>query len=195
MTAAPFRTVLLLCATLAAAAPAVRAEMNLLATDKLIEAIKANDPKTAEELLARGHDANASDDSQRTALMLAAVSGYDDAVALLIRYRASTNTADKFGNSALYYAAAGDNVGTIRLLLAAGADINIGNRQGMTPLMIAAAEGHIGAVQTLIERKADLQATDFTGRTAHDWARRNNRAAVSRVLERAEAAAAGRPGN
>ena len=173
------------CAVVFAAAPAARAQVNLLQGDKLIEATRTNDAKTAEELLARGHDPNVTDENRRTALMLAAASGYDEIVRLLLRYRAGVNSVDKFGNAALYYAAAGDNVGALRAMLDAGADIDTANRQGATPLMIAAAEGHLAAVQVLIDRKADLEATDFTGRTVQDWARRNNRSAVIRVLDRA----------
>ena len=195
MNAAPLRTVLLSCALLSAAfgvtffaVPAARAQVNLLVGDRLIEAVKANDARSIEELLARGHDPNVTDENQRTALMLAAASGYEDIIALLIRYRAGVNAQDKFGNAALYYAAAADNVGVLKRLLDAGANVDTANRQGATSLMIAAAEGHLASVQMLIDHKADLEATDFTGRTVHDWARRNNRTAVLGVLDRAAAA-------
>ncbi len=191
MIAAPFRLVLVICALLAAPASGVRAEINLLSNDKLIEAVKANDYRTVEELLTRGHDANVSDENGRTSLMLAAASGYEDVAEVLVRNRAGLNAADKFGNSALYYAAASDNVGVIQILKKAGANINILNREGATPLMVAAAEGHIAAIHALLDAKADLSLTDYTGRTARDWAERNRRSAALRVLDRALEAGSG----
>jgi ankyrin repeat protein len=51
--------------------------------------------------------------------------------------------------------------------------------------MVAASEGHLSAVQILIELKADTATTDFTGRTAYDWAVRNKRRVVIRYLKSA----------
>ncbi|MEX2454378.1 MAG: ankyrin repeat domain-containing protein [Rhodospirillaceae bacterium] len=182
-----------LCLALAAAAPA-RAAIDLLVNDRLIEAAKVNDLRTAETILARNHNVDAMDENRRTALILAAARGYEDLADMLVRYRASVNAIDGFGNAALYYAAAADNVGIIEILIDADASIDIQNRRGMTPLMIAASEGHLAAVQTLLAAKADPDATDFTGRTARDWARRNNRGAVLRILDRASGTAGGQAG-
>lgn len=165
-------------------APA-RAEINLLQNDRLIEAAKTNDVSTAEGLLARNHNVDALDENERTPLILAASRGYEDFVDLLVRNRASLNAADKFGNTAMFYAASTDQTGVIHILAEGGADLNAKNRQGVTPLMVAASEGRLAAVQTLVELKADLHVTDFTGRTARDWAARNNRRVVLRIIDAA----------
>jgi ankyrin repeat protein len=49
--------------------------------------------------------------------------------------------------------------------------------------MVAAGEGHLASVQMLLDAKADSSITDFTGRTAYDWAERNKRRAVIRFFK------------
>lgn len=161
------------------------AEIDLLKNDRLIEATKSDDLTSAESMLVRGHNVDVRDENRRTSLFFAAIQGNEDFVDLLLRFNPRVNAVDKFGGSPLYYAAAGNHVGVIASLAEKGADINIQNRQGLTPLMIAASGGHLAAVQALLDLKADSAVTDFTGRTAFDWALRNNRQAVVRFLKAA----------
>ena len=163
----------------------VHAEINLLSNDRLIEAVKANDIKGAEDMLLRKHDVDVRDQNGRTALFFAAIQGNEDFVELLLRFNPKIGAVDKFGSSPLYYAAAANHVGVIEMLAEKNADLNQQNRQGLTPLMVAASEGRLAAVQILIELKADTTTTDFTGRTAYDWAVRNNRRFVIRYLKSA----------
>jgi uncharacterized protein len=161
------------------------AQINLLSNDLLIEAVKADDLKGAEELLVRKHDADARDENRRTPLFFAVIHGNEDFVELLLRFNPKIDAVDKFGSSPLYYAAAANHVGVIKLLADKGADLNQPNGQGLTPLMVAASEGHLAAVQMLIQLKADAGVTDFTGRTAYDWAVRNSRRVVIRYMNSA----------
>ena len=161
------------------------AEINLLSNDRLIEAVKANDIDGAEDMLLRKHDVDVRDQNRRTALFFAAIQGNEDFVELLLRFNPKIGAVDKFGSSPIYYAAAANHVGVIEMLAEKGADLDRQNRQGLTPLMVAASEGHLYTVQILIELKADTTATDFTGRTAYDWAVRNKRRVVIRYLKSA----------
>lgn len=161
------------------------ADINLLSNDRLIEAVKANDLKGAEDLLVRKHDVDVRDENRRTALFFAALQGNEDFVELLLRFNPKIGAVDKFGSSPIYYAAAANHVGVIEILAEKGANLNKQNRQGLTALMVAASEGHLAAVQSLIELKADSATTDFTGRTAYDWAVRNKRRFVIRYLKSA----------
>ncbi len=162
----------------------VRAEINLLDNDRLIEAVNSNDLEGAEALLNRKHFADVVDAKQRTPLIIAAARGYEDLVDVLIRFRASVDAVDELGNSALFYAAAGDHTGVIEILKDAGANVNIKNRRGGTPLMVAAAGGRTAAVQMLLDFGARAGETDFTGRTARDWAQSNNRRTILNVFDR-----------
>ena len=159
------------------------ADINLLSNDSLIEAAKADDLKAAEDLLFRKHDVDARDENGRTALFFAAITGNEDFAELLLRFDPKIGAVDKFGSSPLYYAAAANNVGVIEILSEKGADLDQPNRQGLTPLMVAASEGHLDAVRVLVELKSDIAITDFTGRTAYDWAVRNKRQVVIRYLK------------
>jgi len=161
------------------------ADINLLSNDSLIEAAKADDLKAAEDLLFRKHDVDARDENGRTALFFAAITGNEDFAQLLLRFNPKIGAIDKFGSSPVYYAAAANHVGILEILAEKGADLDKANRQGLTPLMVAASEGHLAAVQALIRLKADTSVTDFTGRTAYDWAVRNNRRVIIRYLKSA----------
>lgn len=170
---------------LAALPGGATADIDLLSNDRLIEAVKANDIESAEDMLLRKHDVDVRDQNRRTALFFAAIQGNEDFVELLLRFNPKIGAVDKFGSSPLYYAAAANHVGVIEMLAEKDADLNQQNRQGLTPLMVAASEGHLEAVQILVELKADSTVTDFTGRTAYDWAVRNKRRAVIRYLKSA----------
>jgi ankyrin repeat protein len=159
------------------------ADINLLSNDPLIEAVKADDLKGAEEMLQRQHDVDVRDENGQTALFFAAIRGNEDFVEMLLRFNPKIGAVDKFGSSPLYYAAAANNVGVIEILSEKGADLDQPNRQGLTPLMVAASEGHLDAVRVLVELKSDIAITDFTGRTAYDWAVRNKRQVVIRYLK------------
>jgi len=165
-----------------AALPA-QAEIDLLKNDRLIEAAKADDLQTGESLLNRKHNVDVREENGRTPLFISAAQGAEDFVDLLIRHEAKIDAVDKFGNTPMYYAAAGGHVGVVEILLEGGAKVNNQNRRGLTALMIAASEGHLAVVQILIDSKADASLTDFTGRTAWEWAQRGNRRHVVRYMK------------
>jgi len=61
------------------------ADINLLSNDPLIEAVKADDLKGAEEMLQRQHDVDVRDENGQTALFFAAIRGNEDFVEMLPR--------------------------------------------------------------------------------------------------------------
>ena len=161
-------------------------EMDLLSEDKLIVAVIAGDLEAAEILLDHKHNVDVRDKNQRTPLSFAAEGGKEDFAKLLVRFNARVNASDKLGNSPLYYAASGNHAGIILMLIRAGAKPDKQNRHGLTPLMIAASQGHVYVLQTLLQAQADPTLTDYTGRSALDWAVRNARHPAARILKTAE---------
>ena len=77
------------------------AAINLLSNDPLIEAVKADDLKGAEEMLQRQHDVDARDENGQTALFFAAIRGNEDFVEMLLRFNPKIGAVDKFGSSPL----------------------------------------------------------------------------------------------
>lgn len=63
--------------------------------------------------------------------------GFEDAVLLLLNYRADSNIADWKGNLPLHLAAETGPLNVVRLLLDATADIGARNNAGLTPAELA----------------------------------------------------------
>ena len=149
-------------------------------------AVIADDLDAAEDILAHKHNVDVRDRNQRTPLSLAAEGGKEDLAKLLVRFNARVNAQDNLGNTPIYYAASSNHTAVISTLIRAMADLDNQNRQGLTPLMIAASKGHVDALQTLLEGQADPTLTDYTGRSALDWAVRNSRQPAVRILKNLE---------
>lgn len=178
---------LALCALLLSAAAAVsvpaRADINLLQYDSLIEATMSNDTDTVENLLDKGHFVDPRDDKKRTPLIIAAARGYVDIVDLLVLHKAAVNDVDEFGNTAMFYAAVHNNIDILGILIEAEGNVNAKNRQGVTPLMGAAEAGSVAAVEKLLDAHAKPAETDYTGRTARDYALQAGRRLVLSVFK------------
>ena len=94
---------------------------------------------------------NARDKDGRTALMLAANSGYRDIIALLRKRGADFNLRDNKGETALMYCmeGPGDNPKTLQLLLRLGADANVKSNAGKTALSIAQKQTYAESIHIL----------------------------------------------
>jgi hypothetical protein len=107
------------------------------------------DARVTEALLDSGANVDARDDKGRTALMLAAGFGYEDAVKLLVEHRADVNLSDNAGRTALMHAAAGKYVDAIPHLLESQADLYAKDRSGDTAVAIAQKSKNQVAVELL----------------------------------------------
>jgi uncharacterized protein len=117
-------------------------------------------------------------------LALAAFFGREGAVEVLLAHGAdpSTPARNNQGVNALHAALAGPNPDITQKLVKAGADVNLAQQDGVRPLHEAAHIGRTDLVQLLLEHGADRDATDVKGRTAADFARERDHAAVLQVL-------------
>ncbi|KAL6762244.1 ankyrin repeat-containing domain protein [Haematococcus lacustris] len=142
----------------------------------LHKAMQSQAPKLrlVEQLLAAGADAAARDRDGRTALHLAALTGCEARVRLLLHAaQADPDVQDAAGYTALHLAvhrACGSPV--MGMLLQAGADVNVADRDGRTPLHLAALRPHRHCAGTgccslaaLLRAGAAVDAQDKDGRT------------------------------
>lgn len=136
------------------------------------------------QMVEQGVDVNASDDGERTALMLASFNGHTEIAELLLNEGARVDDRNAEGRTPLIFAASGPFPDTVELLLEKGADSDaIDQVDEWSALMFAAAEGNKKVVQVLLDHGADQSLTDKDGESALDFARNNDHTEVAELLE------------
>ena len=152
-------------------------------SERVGDAAFQGNAKAVQELLSIV-DVNATDEGQRTMLMLASFGGHSTTVRLLCENKANPNLTDTNRRTALMYAASGPNAHTVEILLAHGAEVNMADGdEGYTALMFAAAEGHSDIVQMLLDNGADPDLRDIDGESALKFATDKNHHEVIAVLQ------------
>ena len=160
------------------------AQIDLLAEEPLIAAVVNGDEEEVRSLLTTGTRPDMRARNGDTALLLAARGGNAQIAQLLVDAGANTRTTDDLGDTALHIAAQQGDVVTLGVLLSAQfVDINSANSSGVTPLMQAARYGQTSAVEALLTAGADRDRSDFTGRTAYDWALESRARGLADLLQ------------
>jgi ankyrin repeat protein len=108
----------------------------------------------------------------------------DEAIRMLIRFKANVNAPGEDGFRALQIAAGKNRLTLMQSLLQAGADINATDTAGNTPLHRAASRGKPEAVRLLLQQKppADLSAKNAQGQTPFLAAAAGGEAEICDVL-------------
>ena len=119
-------------------------------------AVLGGDVSAVEAWLLGGGKVNAVNlslvpDRGKTMLMLAARSGIEYLVNLLLMRGAAVNSQDPSGTTALMFAASVGHVSVMRRLLWFGANPRLGNYSGQGPLQWAEARGHESCVAIIKE--------------------------------------------
>jgi ankyrin repeat protein len=120
----------------------------------LLSAVSSGSFENARLLLRKGADANARDNSGRTALWDAAISENTGLITLLMEYGADVNTRDNAGRTALMHAADLCYTWDIRALLDAGADPTVQDKRGRTalePQPVSVGDPKCATGRTMIE--------------------------------------------
>jgi ankyrin repeat protein len=79
------------------------------------------------------------------------------------------------------------NAAMVRVLLEAGADPDLPGTQNEPAIIKAANLGHVAVMRALLDAKVNMEATDMTGRTALESARRSGQNRIVAMLEAAGA--------
>lgn len=108
---------------------------------RLQEAAATGNTANLQAALEEGAKVEASDESGRTALMIAVESGKPDIMRLLLAHDANPNTPDKSGKTPLMVAARAGSIELVETLCEKGAKMTLKDSQGMTPAMHAKAGG------------------------------------------------------
>jgi uncharacterized protein len=153
------------------------AEPSMDLDQRLIRAVKANDPALAAQLIAAGADVNARDEIQDSAFLYAGAEGLNEILRLTLDNGADVRSTNRFGGTALIPASEHGHVETVRILIAAGVPVNHVNNLGWTALQEAVLLGDGGArqqavVEQLLAAGADPEIPDRQGRTALENAQR-----------------------
>jgi len=139
-------------------------------------------PGMLESVIQAGRDIDLELPDGKTALMIAAEQGYEQAVRQLLAAGAAPNARSRNGGTALMYAASIGNNTIVRTLLQSGGAVNSMNVEGKTALMAAASNGHADTVRILLGSGANVSTTSIHGRTALSYAQEAGHTAVVDVL-------------
>ncbi|RDW66000.1 hypothetical protein BP6252_09635 [Coleophoma cylindrospora] len=137
-------------------------------------------------LLSHGAFADVRDIDARTALIIAAESGFHDIMKILLEHGADVGLSDYKNRNVIHVSAGRGDTNCVQLLLEHGASIMIRDYYQSNPLHLAAAGGHESLVSLLLENGASLTATNHHGETPLHVATLQGHAGVVSILLAAE---------
>ena len=117
-------------------------------------------------LIDSGAVVNATNNSDRTALMMACFKGDIDAVNVLLNAGTDPNITDEYGETCIHDAVRGDACKEVlQTLIDNGANVNITNMDGETALLLACYERKVKLLDLLVSAGADPMIADDNGDT------------------------------
>jgi ankyrin repeat protein len=131
--------------------------------DDFFSAVRRDDSRTVESLLARGFDPNTVDPSLQPALFTAILDNSFNVAEVLARHPdTKVGLLNEKDESVLMLAALKGLNGVCTLLIEREADVN---KPGWTALHYAATGGHVKTIQLLLEHSAYIDAASPNGST------------------------------
>ncbi|KAI4892718.1 hypothetical protein NFI96_015301 [Prochilodus magdalenae] len=152
---------------------------------ELREAVKNGNYMSVKRALSSKEDYNLDqeDSSGMSLSMLAAASGQDDILRLLIKKGVKVNGRQKNGTTALMHAAEKNFLTTVAILLEAGSCLNAQTLGGETALMKACKRGNADVVRLLLEYGADCNILSKHKNTALHFAKLSNNLMVYDLIK------------
>eukprot|EP00743_Colponemidia_sp_Colp-15_P012055 GILK01013598.1.p1 GENE.GILK01013598.1~~GILK01013598.1.p1 ORF type:complete len:258 (-),score=41.92 GILK01013598.1:152-925(-) len=127
------------------------------------------------------HDPNQTDVLGLTPLHIAASSGDETCVNILLKDAVDIHIRDNYGFTPLYYAVTSRNPNVIKMLLEKGADINLPGFEGTTCLHRAAGFDTDEILGLLISHGAEVDVVDEDNRTPLHYAVNSRKPCVASV--------------
>ncbi|MGJ9413376.1 ankyrin repeat domain-containing protein [Aeromicrobium sp. CF4.19] len=152
-----------------------------------------DDVAAAGELIERGADVNAKDDTQQSAFLIATSEGYRDLLDLTLRHDADVDALDSFRGTGVIRAAERGHAGVVGRLLEHGVDPDHVNRLGWVALHEALVfakpeqrREYVETTRVLVASGADVTIrSERDGQTPAQLARTHGLDAQLRLIERA----------
>ncbi len=132
----------------------------------LIAAASVGDLELVKRLLAAGASAQATDDHNRSALLVAVYSRHTEVARALVVAGADVNRKDVEGNSPFLLAAATGQLEVVQLSLAHGADVGSTDGYDNTALIAACEHGNTEVVKVLLKAGVAVDHVNGQGWTA-----------------------------
>jgi ankyrin repeat protein len=137
-------------------------ESQAVLDQRLRDAAWANDVTAARDLIARGADVNAKDETQQSAYLVTTSEGYLDLLDLTLAHGADVASKDSFNGTGLIRAGERGHTGVVGRLIRAGVEVNHVNRLGWTALHEAIILGkgtpaYDDTVRVLVAGRADVR--------------------------------------
>ncbi|MET0965121.1 MAG: ankyrin repeat domain-containing protein [Nakamurella sp.] len=157
---------------------------------QLIAAAWADDIAAAGDLINRGADVNAKDETVQSAYLIATSEGFLDLLELTLANGADVASLDSFNGTGLIRAAERGHADIVGRLLGAGVAVNHVNRPGWTALDEAivygdGGQGYLDTVRALVAGGADLQRISGDGRSPVQHAEDNGFGSIRQTLQTA----------
>ena len=129
---------------------------------RLRDAAWADDVAAARDLIARGADVNAKDETQQSAYLVTTSEGYLDLLNLTLAHGGDVASKDSFNGTGLIRAGERGHTGVVGRLIQAGVEVNHVNRLGWTALHEAIILGkgtpaYDDTVRVLVAGGADVR--------------------------------------
>ncbi|KAF5584287.1 ankyrin repeat [Fusarium subglutinans] len=141
--------------------------------------------ETLQLLLDAGAEFKSRDsDFSRTPLHWAATRNRAKNASLLLQHGAEIEAVDGSSKTPLCLASQDGYAAVVEVLLKNGADIEtLHTKYTQTPLSLASGGGYEDVVQLLLEHGAKIDAKDSQGKTARDWAMKEEQNEIVKLLE------------
>lgn len=149
----------------------------------LLVASRRGDADAATLLAVAGADLQAKEGrAEWTPLIMAAHNRHSEVVRCLLNAGATVDERNQLGETALMWAACVGDCEMLQMLLAAGANINARNKVDWTPLMYSVLRNNLGTAECLVKLGADSGIRNSDGKTALDFAQKEGRSDIARII-------------
>jgi ankyrin repeat protein len=155
------------------------ADKSQLGWTPLMEAVAIGSVADVRAALARGAALEEQDWWERTAWLIALLTGDVARAALLRDYGANTAACGRCGQPPLFYAIKSRNPHLLRWLIREGADVHLADEFGNKALVEAVGEGDLECVEILLDAGADIGGQANGTALGRAW----SRAIILRLLE------------